>query len=246
MNDSSFHGDGIRMVRRQALRISLGIAAGGACTGFVLARDEEAPAIGAGFEPLSFDDFTGLWRALVREFVASGGIDADYAARLASLLARREPGFALPDYKKRNESAEIVGGPVWFDVGMAIIRFEMKPGATLRPHDHPPQIVVTSGIDGAATYRHFESATQKPPHDSQDEFTVRETRRGILEAGRTTSLTRANDWIHTFQAGRAGATIADFTATLAEDQSDWSYLELGEPIEGEPGLHAARWVGKQR
>jgi hypothetical protein len=237
---------GIRIARRHALKVSLGIAAGGACTGFVVRGDDAAPVAGKGFEPLGFDAFTSLWKELVKEFIASGGIDADYAARLASLLARRDAGFALPDYKKRNESADFVAGPCWFDVGMAIIRFEMKPGAVLQAHDHPPQIVVTSGIDGTATFRHFESVDAKLAHDSRETFLIRETKRGVLEAGRTTSLTRQNDWIHTFEAGKNGATIADFTATLTKEQDDWSYAEIAAEPANDVGHFTAKWVGKKR
>jgi hypothetical protein len=238
--------DGIRIVRRQALRVSLGLAAGGACTGFVLAGEDAKKVEGRGFEPLPFDAFAVLWKALLKDFIDQKGIDADYAARLASLLARREPSFALPDFKVRNESPGVVGGPCWFDVAMAIVRFEMKPGVVLGAHDHPPQIVVTSGIDGRATYRHFESVAPKPSHDSKDAFWVRETKRGILEAGRTTSLTRENDWIHTFEAGKDGATIADFTATLSPEQDDWSYVEIGSAPIDETDAFEARWLGKNR
>lgn len=234
-----------RVSRRHALRVSLALGAGGACTGYALAAEGERPVAGAGFAPLEFSELAALWRRLVKDFVAGDGIDADYAARLASLLARLDPEARLPDYQVRNESKDFVAGPCWTDVNMAIVRFELKPGAVLTAHDHPPQVVVTTGIDGRARFRHFESTDPKPAHDSREPFRVRETRQGILEAGRTTALTRQRDWIHTFEAGRAAATIVDFTATLS-DSDDWSYVEIGSESLGEDGDFEARWLGKNR
>ena len=193
------------------------------------------------FAPLAFGAFAEAWVELARAaFPAAEERDAAYLGRLLALLARL-PLEELPDFRKRNESEEFTAGPLWYEAGAAVIRFDMAPGAVLEAHDHPPQIVLTAGIAGTCTYRHFESVGPPPPHASREEFRVRETRSGILEAGRTTALTRGRDWIHSFEAGPGGASIADFTFTLSSS-NEFSYVDVSpEPEDAAARVYRAVW-----
>jgi hypothetical protein len=122
----------------------------------------------------------------------------------------------------------------------------MDPGAILRLHNHPPQVVLTLCAEGEVAYRHFEVEGHAPPcTEIGGAFHARETRTGFLTAGRTTALTRARDGIHGFVAGERGARIVDFTVSTTPDIETFSYIELApEPLDAARRVHEARWTGK--
>ncbi|HEX6884020.1 MAG TPA: hypothetical protein VF530_11615, partial [Planctomycetota bacterium] len=153
---------------------------------------------------------------------------------------------ALPVLEKPNRSPGLAAGLSWFLAPCAMIEFRMDPGAALRLHNHPPQIVLTLCAEGEVAYRHLELEGEAPPcTEVGGTFYARETRAGLLSAGRTTSLTRARDGIHGFVAGRKGARIVDFTVATTPDVETFSYLELApDLVDAERRVYEGRWLGK--
>ena len=75
-------------------------------------------------------------------------------------------------------------------------------------------------------------------------FTVQRTRGGLLLPGRLSELTRTRDNIHTFRAGKDGATILDFTSTVGNSKTGFSALQIDtEPSDTFGRLYQARWLG---
>lgn len=232
-------GPGITVERRSLLWLPLAATAGG-----LLAR---APArAGDSFSALTHEEFGKRWQALAEELLPlAAEHDESYAAQLAALVAR-VPVAALPTLANPRRAGGLAGGPVWFLKPCAMIEFRMDPGAELRLHNHPPQIVLTLCAEGEAAYRHFEIEGEAPPCTEIDgAFRVRETRAGILTSGRTTALTRARDGIHGFVAGKRGARIVDFTVATTADVDTFSYIDLApEPVDAERRVYEALWLGK--
>ena len=232
--------DGIEIERRALLWLPFALAGGGLLRG-VPGQDA--------LTPLTRDELGKQWLALARELGSlPKEFDESYAAQLAGLIAR-VPIDALPklDARSARRGGGFMGGPSWLLLPCVTVEFRMDPGAVLRPHNHPPQVVVTLCAEGEATYRHFEIEGEAPPCTTIDgePFEVRETRSGLLLPGRTTALTRMRDGIHGFTAGPAGARLIDFTFSLTEDVETFSYVEVSsEPTEPERRLFEATWLGK--
>jgi len=217
-----------------------------------IASGAAAQAATAGaLTPLTRDELGEKWRALVKELAPlPKEADESYAAQLAGLIART-PIDALPklDPLKARRAKGVMGGPSWFVMPCVTVEFRMDPGAVLRPHNHPPQVVVTLCAEGEASYRHFEIEGDAPPCTRIDgsTFEIRETRAGILKPGRTTALTRARDGIHGFVAGPEGARLVDFTVGLTADMETFSYVEVSdEPSDPARRIFEASWLGKER
>jgi hypothetical protein len=205
---------------------------------------EEARDTGA-LTPLSWRECAQRWRTLARELeLLPSTADESYAGALAALIARVPPA-ELPRLNGGNQRAGMRAGPSWFLTPVVTIEFALEEGAELRPHNHPPQVVLTLCADGELRYRHFEVEGPAPACDSgsKQSFTVRETRVGILGPGRSTTLTRERDGIHGFQAHGGAARLIDFTLSLSEDEA-FSYVELGEARDPERRLFEAHWLGK--
>jgi hypothetical protein len=213
------------------------------------AQDADAgPAGGAGaFGPLPWRAFAPRWHALAEELGgASAEDDESYAAQLTGLIAR-VPLTALPALEEpRSSGAGLRAGPSFFLLPCVTVEFRMDPGAVLRPHNHPPQVVVTLCAEGEARYRQLEVEGDAPPcTEVGGTFLARETRAGLLRAGRTTSFTRLRDGIHGFTAGPQGARLIDFTVSLTEDFETFSYVELStSPRDAGRLVYEARWSGK--
>lgn len=205
---------------------------------------EEAREQGA-LTPLSWKELAERWQALARELeLLPSTADESYAGALAALIAR-VPAAELPRLKGGNQSPGMRGGPSWFLAPIVTIEFTLEEGVELRPHNHPPQIVLTLCAEGELRYRHFEVEGPAPACDSgsKQAFTVRETRVGILGPGRSTTLTRERDGIHGFQAHGGAARLIDFALPLSESQV-FSYIALGAVRDPERRLFEAHWLGK--
>lgn len=213
-------------------------------------RAEEEQAMEAAREhgaltPLSWKEFAQRWQALARELeLLPRTADESYAGALAALIAR-VPTAELPRLNGGNQRPGMRGGPSWFLAPVVTIEFALEEGAELRPHNHPPQVVLTLCAEGELRYRHFEVEGPAPACDSgsKQPFTVRETRIGILGPGRSTTLTRERDGIHGFQAHGGAARLIDFALSLS-DSEVFSYVELGEARDPERRLFEAHWLGK--
>lgn len=213
------------------------------------ARVDERAVAGGAFSPLTREEFGKRWQLLAHELQsAPAEHDESYAAQLAGLVAR-VPAGELPRLENAKSVNGITGGLSWALLPGVTVEFRMEPGAVLRCHNHPPQVVLTLCTEGEAAYRHFEIEDGAPPCTQIDgrPFRVRETRAGILRKGQTTSLTRARDGIHGFVGGKNGARIIDFTLSLTEDIETFSYVELSEkPLDVERKSYRAVWLGKDR
>lgn len=245
---------GIRVVRRSALLVpfALGAAVFAArASGRGLDGDGDlgAPCDDV-FRMLSRGEFAAHWRAAGKHLAAAALADDEvYAAQLAAWIAR-VPREQLPrlDVGERVPFDGLLAGPSWFPAPCIVVEFQMQPGAVLRPHNHPPQVVVTLALEGECEVRHYEAEDGAPPCTSIDggEFVVRETKRALLTPGRSTSLTRTRDGIHGFVAGDAGATLLDFTCSTTDDVETFSYLAIDpRPSGPRSDLFRARWTGKE-
>lgn len=253
LHDSDCSPDfGIRIVRRSALFLPL--ALGAACVGGRIARaeadDDVEPPCADVFSELSRDEFAAHWRSTGRRLSSAAlAHDEIYAAQLAAWIARI-PLDQLPrlDVGDRMPVSGLLAGPSWFPSPCIVVEFQMQPGAVLRPHNHPPQVVVTLALEGECEVRHYEVGADAPPCTVIDGtlFDVRETKRALLTPGRTTSLTRTRDGIHGFVAGGSGATLIDFTCSTTDDIETFSYLDIDpSPIGTSRDRHRARWIGKE-
>ena len=240
--------EGVHVERRALLWIPLAVAGGRFLAAAPIRAEESAtpPGRDVSFAPLTHAELGSRWQALARELLR-GTVEHDesYAAQLAGLVARL-PFAELPGLESPRRSAGFAAGPTWFLEPCAMIEFRMDPGAVLRLHNHPPQVVLTLCAEGEVAYRHLEIEGQAPPcTEIGGTFRARETRGGFLSAGRTTSLTRVRDGMHAFAAGPDGARIVDFTVSTTPDVETFSYVELApETLDPERRVWEARWVGK--
>jgi len=237
-------GAGLCVERRSLLWLPLAALGGKLVAGAPLTAQEAGETAGA-FVPLTHDELGRRWQALARELLTlPAEHDESYAAQLAGLVARL-PLAALPRLEKPNRSPGLAAGLSWFLAPCAMIEFQLEPGAVVRLHNHPPQVVLTLCAAGEVAYRHLELEGEAPPcTELGRDFLVRETRSGFLRPGGSTRLTRLCDGIHGFVAGKQGARIVDFTVTTTPDSSTFSYLELGpEAVEAERRVYEAVWLG---
>ena len=198
------------------------------------------------FSPLAFDEFGKQWQRLAEQFLPQVATrDEAYANQLAALIARL-PLEQLPKLEQGRGGDGKLAGPTWFLAPVVIVEFQLDAGVALRLHNHPPQVVVTAGVEGECTYRHFEIDGVAPDCESGSKtpFRVRLSREGLLSPGRTTSLTRLRDGIHGFVAGRKKVRIVDFTVSLSDSEA-FSYVQVeSKPRDAEARCYDAVWTGK--
>lgn len=244
---------GVRVLRRSALFVPFALGASWFASRLARAADADEDIALPGddaFRPLTRDELAAHWRAAGRRLPAAAlAADEVYAAQLAAWIAR-VPVDQLPrlDVGDREPFDGLLGGPSWFPAPCIVVEFQMQPGAVLRPHNHPPQVVVTVALEGECEVRHYETGPDAPPCTAIDgtEFVVRETKRALMTPGRSTSLTRTRDGIHGFVAGPRGATLLDFICATTDDVETFSYLSIdAKPIADSPDRHRARWIGKE-
>lgn len=236
---------GVHLARRTLLWLPVAATASGALARLPLAQ-EAAPVPADPFAPLGMEDFGARWQALGQALLgARPEHDEAYATQLAALAARLRLA-EVPTVEKPRRSPGLAAGPAWFLAPCALIEFRMEPGARIRLHNHPPQIVLTLCLEGEVAYRHLELEGEEIPCTELGvDFLVRETRSGFLRPGTSTRLTRTRDGIHGFVAGKQGARLVDLTVSTTADIETFSYLELGAtPVEPERRVFEARWTGK--
>ncbi len=123
-----------------------------------------------------------------------------------------------------------------------VVEWRMAPNAFLPPHCHPNASVYTIGIEGEAEVRNFEPVGSPPDFSSNQQFNVRETRRGLVSNGRAITLSAKRDNIHTFQAGKQGARGIDIS-TYHGENIGFSYLDIQKkPLDDDKRLYEARWM----
>ncbi|MFN0205354.1 MAG: hypothetical protein ACKVS6_03470 [Planctomycetota bacterium] len=248
LSHDSFAG-GVVVGRRALLTIPLAMSASGAMK--LLQEPDSKPASratgGSALSTIDIQQFEQEWKTIAKELGGSKPeADEIYANLLSSLIARI-PLQLLPKLTNGKGSNGLIGGPSWVRLPCVMVEFQMEPGAMLRLHNHPPQVVVTLCAEGACDFRHFEHEGEAPPCTQIDgkQFKIRESRRGVLSTARTTALTRTRDGFHTFKATKKGARIIDFIVSFG-DTSTFSYVQLSEkPIDAEAQVYEAVWLGKK-
>jgi hypothetical protein len=244
---------GLHLERRSLFFLPVAFPLGARWIGAPLraADEEEARAKGreeGAFTPLTRAELGRRWQALALELEhAPPEHDESYAAQLAGLVARLSLAD-LPPLENPRGNRGFKAGLTWQLARAVAIEFQMEPGAELRLHNHPPQVVLSLCAEGEVRFRHFELEGEAPPCTEIDgtPFAVRATRTGLLRPRSSTSFTRTRDAIHGFVAGPRGARLVDFTLSLTPDIETFSYLELlPEPLAPDEGVHWARWLGKK-
>ncbi len=238
------HADaGVTISRRLALQ-----STGWALGALWLPRLARAQSSG-GNDP-GFDRFAREWGELAEEMLSESQPDEDrYVYRLSAMIAalgvERLPSRPRDTYA--NEGMR--SGPSYGAGDNFLVEFELEPGAVIRAHNHVGYDFVSVGAKGECHYRHFEPLGTPPPISGglHEPFELRESRRGILTAGRFSTLTRVRDGIHWFQAGENGATFFDFGTNLKKPGDGWtefSVMEFDpEPIDREQGIYEGQWIG---
>ena len=100
------------------------------------------------------------------------------------------------------------------------------------------------GIEGEARIRNYDFVGKVPAIDSQDTFTIRETRDDLILPGRISTLGRTRENIHDLVAGKDGARVLD-VFTFFEKNATSRYLEVADkPRDADRRIYDANW--KQR
>ncbi|MCZ6696445.1 MAG: hypothetical protein O7A63_07900 [Acidobacteria bacterium] len=168
-----------------------------------------------------------------------------YIRELTSLVSQLPLDAVPPRRKVVFDKNGLKTGPAWSQGRIFVVELTLQPHAVIRPHNHPSHNAVSLGVAGACQYEHYEIVGEAPPAKSgTPPFVVQRTRSGLLLPGRLSELTRTRDNIHTFRAGKEGATILDFTATVGNPKTDFSVLKIDtEPRDLFGGRYEARWLG---
>ncbi|MDJ0522374.1 MAG: hypothetical protein QNJ90_09930 [Planctomycetota bacterium] len=222
-------GDGVRIRRRQVLRFS---AAAGAVA--LLARTgetREPPKVADPFAPLTFEKVVEQLRPLAGVLLTLDQPNEEaYLHTVAALLHRVQPIPASSGKSSRpmKMSALARHRP------LVVYEIDLKPGAKIRLHDHHDYNGVIYGVEGAVEVRNFDIVTPQKKGRSPDrdkEFDIRETTRGLVTAGRVSSLSRRRENLHEVVAGKDGARLIDvFTFFSKEARS--RYLEFDDKPHG--------------
>ena len=192
-----------------------------------------------------FEEFASTWQELAAE-LADGAIGNDgFLHRLAGALASLGPDGVPPKMRTVYDKNGMKTGPAYFENGLLIVVVELMAGAVIPPHRHNAHDILTVGLKGFCTYRHYQIVGEAPESgDSKTTWRVQETRSGIMTRGRSSDLTVSRDHIHTFHAGEEGATILDFL-TKTEDAGQTPIIHIEEePREKFLRIHDARWTDR--
>lgn len=203
-------------------------------------QDGQARAASVG--DLTFDEFTSLARAELKELLPAAGADRQdaFVHRAGALLQRLQ---AIPPQEfndTRQMDIRLIEKPMVF----AITVLRGLPGAVLPAHNHPLYSVATMGLSGEVRVRNFEHEAAPPPYESTERFKIRQTSEHMLGARDVVTLTPERDNIHIFEAGPSGALWLDLSTPHADPSaSKFSYLRLfpgpnsrvGDTYEGQWG-----------
>jgi hypothetical protein len=214
---------------------------GSAAAAVWLALGRFAPA-----ESRSANAFFKDWRKLAERLFDDKAMGEERYIRELNTLISQLPLDAVPPREKVVYDGEgLKTGPAWFEGRIFIVELTLQPHAVIQPHNHPSHNAVSLGIAGACRYEHYQIADEAPPSEpGTPPFMVRRTRSGVLLPGRLSELTRTRDNIHTFQAGKKGATLLDFTTTMDKPGTEFSALKIeARPRDAFGTLYEARWLG---
>jgi hypothetical protein len=194
---------------------------------------------------LSWDEFLKQCVPIAEELhrdSSKSGQEA-YLHWLASMIARLRlkdlPRARLGRFGKLDPPVSF--GRIFRGEPFFIVEWRLEPGAILPPHCHPNASVCTLGIEGEARIRNFEIIGDAPDFSSKQTFQVRETHNEIIAPGRLNTLSALRDNIHTFQAGKQGASGIDISTYHGPDVG-FSFLDMGDKArDAERRIYEAAW-----
>jgi hypothetical protein len=224
--------DGVRISRRQVLRFSA--AAGTVALLPRTGETREAPTVSDPFAPLSFEKVVEQLRPLAGVLLALDQPNEEaYLHTVAALLHRVQPiPAASRGSAERREAMKMIA--LASHRPLVVYEIEMKPRAKISLHDHHDYNGVIHGVEGAVEVRNFDIVTSGEKfrrRKGREEFDIRETTRGLITAGRVSTLSRRRDNIHEVVAGKDGARLLDvFTYFSKESRS--RYLEYDDKPHG--------------
>jgi hypothetical protein len=194
-----------------------------------------------------FDDFLEAANAAARELVEDKSVAGQdhYLRRISSLTAGLHD-VPTPDQWRDSGQSDGPGTFIGFNpggVGFVILQWRMEPGTRILPHAHTYGNVVTVGLEGAVRVRNYE-VIGKRDYTADSDFVVRNTVDQALTVGATNLVSLERDYIHGFDAGKAGGRGLDITTRLLPRPTyGVPYLALGEPLDsaGVERHFVARW-----
>lgn len=223
---------GLTISRRRIIGAGTGLALVGLLSpSSWLAQEQQAQASS------SWTEFLATARERGKKLLADPTTTVDeYLFLLASLASRI-------DTVPRTDVQAVPWAEPAVKFGMAsrgapfvVIEWQLAPGATLPPHNHPNASVCTIGLEGSAEIDNYEIVGDAPKYDSSASFQVRRTHHQLLLPRRVNTVAPHRDNIHTLRAGSSGARGIDLTS-LHGANAPFSYLR----IQGKGDLASARW-----
>lgn len=165
--------------------------------------------------------------------------DEVYVHSLAALASELRTVPDVPTFTNAGLGGGIRTGPIAIRPKQRYfaLKWELSAHSVLPYHDHPNYSFVTINLGGELRVRNYEIEGDAPPYDSERVFSIRQTQDQLLLPGRINTLTRKRDYIHTFEAGSAGAVGIDIGILHGSDIG-FSYLSLGDQS---GSLIDARW-----
>ncbi len=232
--------DGVRVERREVLRMSLG-----ALAAFSLGWPQAALAKEPGMEKLEANAGDLAWDALLQLAVplaekivkSRKPNETAYLQQLGALIARLKnvPAATFPEADGVRSHDHHRKHP------FVVVQFRMAPGASIPFHDHRDYIGVLTAIRGEARVRSFDVVGDDPRPPVGKSFDIRETGDRRLTPGRLSPLTRSVDNIHDVRAGKEGARLLDFF-TFFDAGGTSVYLDVAEtPRDAEARVYEASW-----
>ncbi len=238
--------DGVRLVRRRILKLATAapLAFGVTMLGRN-ARADDAPQESnlSGYlnRPVDFDSLVGELRTISKELVAQDAPNEEaYLHGIAGLLSR------IDTFPKKDAS-----GRGAFQMAalaqhrpLVIYKIVMKPGATIRIHDHRHYNGVIFGLNGTCKIRNFDieaEGDEIPPHG--EEFTIRETKWAHMGRGGVSTLSRNRDNIHEVVAGKDGAELVDVFTYFDRAARSYPIVFDRKPVDADERLFRAHWGG---
>lgn len=156
--------------------------------------------------------------------------DEHYVFALAAIAARLNEVPDVETFANDGLGPSIRTGPIMIRPRQPFftLKWAMTPNAVLPYHNHPNYSFVTLVLEGSLRIRNFEITGAAPGYDDPSPFPVLQTLDQVLVPGRVNTLTRSRDYIHSFEAGDAGATGIDIGILHTEDVG-FSYLAIDDP-----------------
>ncbi len=156
--------------------------------------------------------------------------DEHYVFALAALAARLNEAPDVETFTNDGLGPTVRTGPIMIRPRQPFftLKWAMSPNAVLPYHNHPNYSFVTLVLEGSLRIRNFEISGAAPGYDDGSPFRVVQTLDQVLVPGRVNTLTRSRDYIHSFEAGDAGAIGIDIGILHSEDVG-FSYLAIDDP-----------------